>query len=414
MTKFLSESLQAAEPFFRIGLRQLEGSHGNPSHDIRLSAALKQHVRQKTLELGLDPSDTTPKELYYGLRQRLHQDDAVLTRTLQTRAATYISAEGDVVSGMIHALKDLPESKDCFAIKQSSFKALMQKMPPKKAMKALGYRSASSFLKHESPASILAIASVVEDSKWQQNLLAAYKKLQPRDFETRRMTFFKADTAKWQNIAEKLVVERRNTLLCFKELGAIVFLPISEHAPKGSVLATLTLALEQMNEIKSTSTFLKLSQVRPDYGEVVQRIVASEARLNSQVLGRHVSWNLIQRYYQRFKEHFDEAVFEPHIQVEDMDSRSIEQALLAIEPKLEFWHGTSHLGMNDHDKPVSLNILDVALNYCNNLAYEQRLVGYYQKALWHELLIKYLNPAGIKQALLSEIQPEFAYETAKN
>ena len=410
MTRFLSDSLQAQEPFFRIGLRKLELSHGNPSHDIRLSAMLKQHVRQKILELGLDPSDTTPKELYHTLQSRLASDEKILTRTLQTRAATYVSAEGDIVSGMIHALKDLPDAKDCFAIKATSFKAIIQKMPPKKAMKALGYRSISSFLKHESPASILVVASVTEDSKWQHNLLVAYKKLQPKDFETREVLFTKADTSKWHIKASQLVAGRRHTLLSFKELGAVVFLPIPSEAPNGVVTASLTLALHQLNEIRSTSTFLKLSQVRADYGEIVQRIVVDEAKLNSRVLDRNVPWHLIQNYYHRFNEHFDEAVFEPHIQAEDMTSLEIEKTLSSIEPAMSFWHGTAHLGMNDDGKPVSMNIVDTALGFCNQVAYEQRLVNYYQKALWHELLIKYLSPAAIKQALLHEMQPKFAEE----
>ena len=37
MTRFLSETLGAHEPDFRLGLKRLEQAHGHPNHDIRLS-----------------------------------------------------------------------------------------------------------------------------------------------------------------------------------------------------------------------------------------------------------------------------------------------------------------------------------------------------------------------------------------
>ncbi|HEX7632869.1 MAG TPA: hypothetical protein VF401_00935, partial [Candidatus Saccharimonadales bacterium] len=154
MTRFLSESLQAPEPFFRLGLKHLESANGHPGTDIRFSTEVLQSTQAKLRELGLDPKDTTAQELYHVLEQRIKEDDARLTRTLRTRAATHVSAEAEVTAGMIHALKELPDSKQCFALKPSVLKAILKKTPPKKAMKALGYRSLDSFLKHESVVSV--------------------------------------------------------------------------------------------------------------------------------------------------------------------------------------------------------------------------------------------------------------------
>lgn len=180
MTRFLSESLQAPEPFFRLGLSRLEAANGHPNADIRLSAEVMHATQAKLRRLGLDPYDTTAEELYYGLLERVKADDAGLVKTLRTLAATQVSAEAEVVAGMIHALKQLPESKRTFALKPSSFKAIIKQLPPKKAMKLLGYRSVGSFLKHEPPASILAAARLAENAHWQQRLLEQYKKLMCR------------------------------------------------------------------------------------------------------------------------------------------------------------------------------------------------------------------------------------------
>ncbi len=101
MTRFLSASLQAKEPFFQAGIRRLESANGHPKTDIRISAEVMTAARHKLRQLGLDPKDTTPEELYHVLQSKVAVDDARLTRTLQTAAATHVSAEGNVIDGMI-------------------------------------------------------------------------------------------------------------------------------------------------------------------------------------------------------------------------------------------------------------------------------------------------------------------------
>jgi hypothetical protein len=411
MTRFLSEILQAPEPYFRLGLRQLEKLNGNPGEDIRLTHGVQAELRQKILELGLDPNDTTSKELYHALLHKVQQDDQKLIKTLRTRAATYISAEGNVEDGLVHALQSLTEAKDCFALKSASFKALMKKIPPKKAMKQLGYRSLTSFLKHENPATILTVAAATEDDRWQQQLLTSYKNLKQSDFENRPVSIVKADSAKWHKRIESS--GRNHAVLAYREIGAIVILPIPKDSPAGIATASLSLALQQLNEIQATSAYLKMSQVRTDFGSAVQLAITDEISLNSAALNRDIPWNLVHRFYQSAQEHFDEAIFEPHLRVEDMSWESIETLISQIEPSLSFWRGASHIGMQHNNKPVSLNLIDVVLNLTNNSPFEQRLVSHFQKSLWHELLLKYLNRETIEQTILRELQPTLApeYET---
>src|SRR4051812_41744294 len=104
MTRFLSESLRAGEPSFRMGLRQLEYANDRRGADIKLSNEIRQATADKLLELGLDPRDTTPNELFRALHERIKSDDARMTKTLRTLAATHVSAEGDVIDGIVHAI----------------------------------------------------------------------------------------------------------------------------------------------------------------------------------------------------------------------------------------------------------------------------------------------------------------------
>src|SRR5580692_4995822 len=103
MTRFLSDSLQAPEPFFRLGLKHLEAVNGNPCNDIRLSTAIVQQTQAKLRQLGVDPHDTSAEELYHVLNERVKVDDERLIRALRIQAASHVSAEADVTDGMVYA-----------------------------------------------------------------------------------------------------------------------------------------------------------------------------------------------------------------------------------------------------------------------------------------------------------------------
>lgn len=405
MSKFLSHALGAPEPFFRLGLRKLEQANGHPSTDVRFSAEVIQATGQKLIELGLDPNDTTPRELYQALQRRLEADDRRLTRQLRTQAAQHVSAEADVVAGMIHVLQNLPDSKRCFALKNVRLKSILKRLPPKKAMKSLGYRSLDSFLKHETPLMALTAAWLTENEAWKKRLLDQYKQLTAQDFEDRPLQLVRPSTERWQRLAESQVARRRHSLLSFKEMGAVVFLPLPAHAPAGSVMASLSLALHNINDIQATGTFLKLCQVRPDFGEQVQQAVINQPTLNSRLFDQPVPWQLVQRYYAKLKHDWHSA-FEPHLQLEDMVWQPVEKTLTQISPQMAFWQGTAHLGMLHQGKPVSMNIVDASLNYCNQLPFERRLTQYLKHSLWSELMLRYLKHQPVEDSVMAELQPE--------
>lgn len=412
MTRFLSESLRASEPRFGLGIRHLEEANGFPSADIRLSTEVKQAARAKLVELGLNPADTTAAELYHALQQRVKLDDVRLTKTLRTLAATHISAEGDVVAGMAHALQNTPLPKNCYALKAASLRAIIKKLPPKKAMKQLGYRSLASLAKHESPATILAAGVICEHPSWYRNVVESYKRLKPSDFENRSIAILHPKTSKWRLLAASSVAERHHNILSFPEIGTIVLLPLPAEQPAGAVTASLVLALHALNEVRASSTYLKLCQVRPDFGSVVQVVATSQPVLPVGLLDQSLPWHLIQRYYARLQHRFREELFEPHIRLEDLSWHNIEETLVQIEPSLKFWQGSAHLGVVHGRQPVSLNIVDAALNYCNRLPFESRLLDHFQRSLWQELALRYLQHDKVEQAVLGVLQPQFATEPA--
>lgn len=408
MTRFLSESLRAPEPSFRLGLNQLESANGHPNTDIRFTTEVRRETQNKLRELGLDPHDTTAEELYHVLQERIKADDARLNRVLRTRAATHISAEAEVVAGMIHTLEDLPDSKRSFALKPSVLKALLKRQPPKKAMKQLGYRSLDSFLKHESPMLILAAAWLTESESWQKRLLDQYKGLKASDFEDRKITLLQPNSLNWRQLAQTVVAHQHHNLLAFKELGALVFLPLPADAPAGTTTASLALALHELNEIRAAGTFLKLCQVRPDFGQVVKTVADNIPSLQARTLDQQVPWHLIQRHYAEGEGSNEAEAFEPHLRLEDIAWHPVEKALAAIEPSFSFWQDTAHLGLLHQGQVVSLNLLDSALNFCNQLPFEKRISHYFQHSLWNELLLRYLHHDTVEQTINEELQPALA------
>jgi hypothetical protein len=412
MTRFLSQALNNKEPKFRRDLQDLEVANGHPKADIHLSLEVMNGARSKCRELGLDPTDTTAEELYHALQVRIKSDDQKLTRRLRTIAATRVSAEADPISGMVEALKDLPDSKACFALKTAKLRTLLKVLSPKKTMKVLGYRSIDSLLKHENPIDVLAAAWLSESLSWQKRLMHEYRGLTPSDFEERSIKVLYASERRYKTLGEKIVNTTHHNILSLKELGAIVLLPLPEDAPSGVVTASLSLAIHELNEIRAASTYLKLSQFSSGFGSKVAKVSLSHPELEARVFDQPVPWSLIQRYYARLGEEIQSAVFEPYVSLEDMIYRPIEEALTKIEPELAFWHGTDSLGLIESNQPVSLNLIDNAISLCNNLPFEKRIASYFQNSLWHELLMRYLKHDSLEHNVFGDLMPSYAYQEA--
>jgi len=286
MTRFLSQALGAVEPIFSQGIQQLEHAAGLPSTDIRLTSEIVQRMRRKVADLGLDPDDTTGPELYGALHERLKQDEQTV------RGALGLATDADPNSVLQHvqqrlAAHEMP--KKVFALKASVAKRLLKKKIPRNTMKQLGYRSADSMLKHESVAAVYAAARIVEADSWRRAFRDQYAKLSPSDFETRDISVVRPASKHWQQLADSYVGSVKHNIMSFPELGAVVLLPLS-HQVDGLAIATLLLALEELNGIRAHSSYAKLQQVQPDFGSLIQKSSVSEPFTGATLAGQPVPW----------------------------------------------------------------------------------------------------------------------------
>lgn len=401
MTRALSELLGAKEPEFRLGLRQLEQAGGAPSADIRLSSELQQAVQAALVELGLDPRDTTGPELYSALMARAKQDNDVVRELLGAG-----TNDADLTLKIQRLLLKIEGPKKAFALKSSVAKRILKKNPPKKAMKQLGYRSVDSMLKHESVAQLYAAAAITETTSWHRQLLQSYKTLGATDFESRDITIVAPLNKRWEKLALGYVGDVKQNIMNFKELGAVVLLPLPAQTVEGAALAITLLTLHAVNDIRLNSAYLKLHQVRPDFGTLLMETARSDPYTQASLLGERLPWKLIHRFFASSDEAYNAELFEPHVQPEDLKWQPAENALASLHDRLEFWGRGAHLALLDHGSPVSLNFTDVVLNFCNKLPYEQRIVHYFRDHLWHELMLRYLHQGNLEQVLHEQLGDE--------
>jgi len=400
MTRALSDLLGIERLQLAQSLQSLEAASGRQGHDIRLTTEVAKQVRDKMHELGLDPQDTTTDELRAALQSRLARDEGLL------RGSLHISSE----AGAAHALDAIAlyvtERQllhTSFALKASAVKRLLRKLPPKRALKLLGYRSLDSLLKHEPVASIYAAAWLAESLSWRSRFLAHYDKLTPSDFEVRRISVTALTTPRWQKISQELSTLGSQTVGVFNDLAAIVLLPANNHAP-GQLIATTALTLNAANDVASVGSYLKLQQVRPDFGKLVAKAAEREPLTNAELSGQPVPWRLLHQFYARLQGNEDAlAVFEPHVQASDLGWRPAEESLASIHPALEFWQDTQYCAYAHDGHIVSLNILDVAMGLG-----EHGLKHFMAANLWQELLLRYLDPVNVEHALTSELTPDSA------
>lgn len=382
----------------------MEHAAGRPSTDIRLTSEIMQRMRRKIAELGLDPEDTTGPELYGVLHERLKHDEQVLREALGIQQDALADA---VIEQVRTAVTDQDMPKKIFALKGSIAKRLLKKKLPKNAMKALGYRSADSMLKHEPVAAVYAVARIVEPDSWHRTFREQYNKLSPSDFEMRQAAVLHPSAKRWQELAAGYVGTTKHNIMTFPELGAVVLLPL-DHQVDGLAMTTLLLTLEELNGVRAYSSYAKLQQVRPNFGAIIRHSSVTEPFTGAKLAGQPVPWRMIQRYYARFGHAYHPEIFEPHVQADDLQWHNGEDTLAALAPELAFWQDTRGLGMMHNGEIVSCNALDVALGYCNHLAFAERIVHFMRDNVWHELMMRYLNQENLEAVVHRQLSAELA------
>ena len=417
MTKLLAQLLSSKEPQFHQTLARLEAAAGHASHDIRLSEDINQLQRAKLQQLGLDPNDTTGEELFQALQEKLKSDDALLIKRLRQISAYQVNAAANLSEGIAAATNEVMQGSLIFVLKSSVAKRALAKFPPKKVMKALNFRSYESMLKHVPICLLLPVAQELEGSGWLQHYNTFLRTLRPRDFEERNVSVYSPHTEKWLALKSQLLAISKQTVLVNKELGSIVILPLPNQPVPGIATLTLAGAASGLNAIYAASSYFRLSQVAKDFGARIAHSAGDEPQILSlDYFSTPLSWETVVRFIHHMQGQLGNPL-DAHIGAEELIGwQPVEHLIQRIAPEMEFWRDCGHVGRLDGNgsDPVSFNVTDNALSLVNRKSYHERYVHHARRALWQELIARYIRPDLLSAAVSAELAPKLATVNADN
>lgn len=400
MSKFLRDVLDAEEPLFSLALQQLEKASGQQGVDARLIGEIHERAADRIRKMGLDPADSTGPEVYQALMAHIAADNE---RVAKLVGADDIDNVRHVVPYLVAAVEKLNINRSCWVLKHSVAKALLKKMPPKKLMAHLGYRSIDSMLKQENIDEVYTALRFSEGADWLNQYNELFKTITPSDFEIRDLNIVIMDHDKYVDLAEKFVAKKLHNVTHTKEMGVIVVVPMKFEHMRGITLKTLPLILHYINEIRLYSAFFKLKQVSKNFGEVVVETLIADPAEAASMAGQHVHWRVIQRYFGKLKDEAHPEAFEPHVHPEDLHWRKAEEMLFDIDPEMAFWKDTDYVSLLYGGKALAFNLVDCSFSYSNQNSYEDRLVYHARESLWNEIFMRYMGQKNLENQILTQL-----------
>jgi len=401
MAKILRDLLDAEEPIFSLSLRQLEKASGGHGTDARLIGEMAEKMRSGAEHIGLDPSDTTDRELYSGMLAQIERDNERVTKLIGGTDPDDVKVNVPLIVAAVEAM-DI--NRACWVLKRSVAKKLLGTMQPKKLMAHLGYRSVDSMLKHENIDEVYTAIRFSEGSEWLNKFDELFKRVKPSDFETREISIVIMDHDKYVDLATHFVEKKLHNITHTKEMGVIVVVPMHVERMKGITLKSLPLIFHYINEIRLYSAFFKLKQVNKNFGETVVDTLIADPGDAAQMAGNNVHWRVIQRYYGKMKDESHPEAFEPHVHPEDLHWRKAEENLALLDPEMKFWCDKDYVAkIADDGLPLTFNMMDVSLGYSNGEKYDTRYVYHFRESLWNEIFMRYMGHKNLENSILKQL-----------
>jgi len=276
MSKRIARLLEESEEKVAKLLQELERVNGLPSHDVRHIAYTHQAIRKKLIDLSLDPDDTTAQELYHALLVRFDNDSRRFDESYGVVSAIFDDKVA-LAAKLLHHSDRMPRA---WALKSSAAKDLLRRMPPKRTMKALNYRSVESLIKRENLAEVMVAAEVLESGAWHAQFQRAVSKLDQTDLELREIKLVVMPSSKWQNI-----VDENGVMVCIEEAVMTIW-----PNPESHNESLLSIMLAFLEELENFGSHLSLKELFEN--DDVIGWWADMDHLVAELDGEHVSLNL--------------------------------------------------------------------------------------------------------------------------
>jgi hypothetical protein len=378
MSKILSQLLGIPEVLAEQAISQMEHLSGWQSTDVRLLAEINNAVRTKTIQLGLDPDDTTGEELYYALKARLNKDEQQFQLTSQE---------------VIEQLGRINNRQKVYALKRGAAKDLLRSNPPKRLMKQLKYRSVDSMLKRENIAVLFAAIQLVESARWQNAFFKDLSKITPSDFETQNIEIVPVNDKRYASISPKHEVKNSELM------GAVIVWPNSLSSLNLTVQISLNIA-----HLRAYCAYIKLRHVEANFGKSVVHLVKEGAGAPLELVHTPISWRTIFSHYGKRNASEHTEYFGPHLLFEDIKKHHTYKNLAKLSPVFKWWDGLEYALKQAGDGLVSLNLADVLAGHPHN--YKLNSTQNAQGALWAEFIDRYLDHPSVEQHFMNQLALE--------
>jgi len=394
MSKLISDILGAKEPEFSHRLHSWEQLAGRPGVDIRLSNEIRQAAKSIAGNLGLDPRDTTTKELYHALLKRAAEDSNLLSAKLGIVDEDDPTQMLDKCVAYVNGL-DIP--KYVWVVKASFLKSCLKARPPKKLMRLLGLRSADSMLKRDDIGELLVLANLVEKKEWTDKFAQSFAKLKPADFDEREIRIASL-SGRRTKVLRSGGHDLRELFFVDRSAGVVVA-AAPEKRFGGDVLLILVQILQAVRELRVHSAYSKHLSVQPDFSEKFAKLLGSNT---DQAAGKDfvAGWSPFHRLTSHNPSVLD--YFHPHIAAEDF---LVPNTGFFIDTALDspaFWQHTSHVALADGFGVVSCNVSDVVVSLVNSHGIGDAATYSVRRGLWDELWARYLVYEDVHQHVLSD------------
>jgi len=382
MAKLLRNLLGSREPIFSLKLRALEAATNSPKVDLTLLSDVVAGANQVIKAIGLDPNDTTPSELHHQLMVVTKSDDAELVRAF----------DGDMHKLIQKVVMKAPITA-VPVIKDSVLKKILQQIPPKKVMAALGFRSTESLLKRAPLEQLLLGAFLLESINWHRAFAKKLKSLHPNDItiENPRIVL----------INQKLTKNGRYGQVVALQCAGLLGVPKFGSTP-GAAILTAALACEGLFYLHVRGILLKLSRFQDSCIRQIANYTYASPEPVASIGKVGIPWiscyGLISRNLG-----IQQELPEGAVEASDFFWAYPSQLLPMLNQRVGLWEKTAIIGLADEAQPVSLNISDIAHDLYNRVPLGNSTLSALRRSLNAELLTRYLDKSAQKEKILKKL-----------
>ncbi|MBW3568942.1 hypothetical protein KY385_02315 [Candidatus Parcubacteria bacterium] len=389
MARFISDILQAREPYFSQKIAELEKIAGKPGIDVRLVGDLIQRQRNILCKLGLDESDTNPAELYHALVDKALSDSKSLAGKIGIVPA---DSPELAVKKSIEFVRKATGDNRLWTLKSAAAKKQLKENPPKKLMRIFSLRSIDSALKREPLSMLFAFAKKTEPKKWHEKYISQAAKLNPTDFDYHNIEISQVHRLRQAQLKKAGPNLNQCVYINYDVAGIIIITPKKRF--EGDVLFLVHSILENIRLLKSHSLYLKLHGMESDFSsrlESIRKHGFSKVASNYKNFG----WNAYSKYLNNQNILQDES---PDFAIED------DVKLLEIKDLLDdesFWQHYFLVAPGENFM-ASCNLSDVILNAVNCYEPGQAHYRFGQISLQDELFGRYLQLPEVRKYVQKE------------